>query len=175
MIRVYIGVESNKGKKAIDKKSDELYIRSLVSAYYPSLINSIEFLHMEGKNNHQKIYKEAMGKSQIFKQMNKNGDTVIILVFDKDNFDKDQRDSKFVGEIENKYKQKAKVIWFTRDIENVLLGKSTGHNKTKEAKKFKVLEKDKVRLRKKLSNQNPCTSGSSNFCKIFDEIVKKER
>lgn len=170
-------VECTNGKKKIDKKSDELYINKLLKFFYDEVEgkNKIVFVHMGGKHR----YKNKDTKNQIkeeiknFKYKDANAISEVVYVIDKDKFDSVPQDEEFVENIEKYCKdQKYKLIFFTRNIEQVLLGRTVGRNKSKKANEYEINENDKEELRKKLSNDNPNANGTSNFLKIIEKIFE---
>lgn len=169
---LFFCLECNKGKKDIDKKSDELYISKLLSAYYNTDDVLIRFSYMHGKNNFQKSHKSAIKECRGLKKDNVIDDYEVILVLDKDNFTSDIRDSQFIGRVESYIEsENAIVIWFTKDIEHVLLGSRTTHKKTSKARQFEITPELKVQLKSSLSCKVPNKDRSSNFLYVMNNII----
>lgn len=138
-------IECTEGKKEIDKKSDQVYIKKLLNNFYEDIKKSfqVEYLHMGGKHKYknEKFKKLIKEKINLFKFDDKNKETDVVYVIDKDKFDSDPQDEKFISDID-KYckKEKYQLIFFTRDIEDVLLGKKITKDKSKEAQRLKYLK-----------------------------------
>lgn len=169
----YFCLECNKGKKLIDKKSDEVYIQKLLDVYCNLDEIEIKYYHMHGKFNFKKSHKAVLKECKSLKKDNVIEDYEIILVLDKDNFTSDKRDSDFIDTV-SEYEQanNVKVIWFTKDIEHVLLGARIKHNKTKEARQFKVTSETKAQLDTSLNCLVPNKDRTSNFLPVMNKLCK---
>lgn len=174
---IYFCLECNKGTKKIDKKSDEVYIQKLLKYYFDQSSVKIRFEYLHGKNNYQKIYQETLKKCKSLEKDKVISDYQIILVLDKDNFTSNSIDSTFVDKVENfisnKPNENASLIWFTKDIEHVLLGKRTTHQKTQKAKNFEITEKNGSELKTRINCIDPKSDRSSNFYVVVESVLKR--
>lgn len=148
--QVIFVVESKK-----ETDSDGIYINEILKFYYGNFIKeneiSIKYIPMKGKNhfNHRDV------KEKLKKLIEREKNSEVIYVFDKDNATIDANDSLFNEKVTKYCKNnKYKLVWFVKNIEEVLLKKSSS-KKTEDAVNFrnkKMIENIKTSV---LLNKNP--------------------
>lgn len=110
-----------------------------------------------------------------YRKNENNGDTSVINILDKDDFDTNPADSKFVKEVpsfcgQNQYE----LVWFVRGIEHVLLDQSVENNKKITfVANFKRIKEIINVSRSKLCYVNPCCDKSSNILLFLDKYLLK--
>lgn len=156
-----------------DKKSgsDFIYINEFLKWYFPNIFNTIkiEYVPLKGKYNYNN--KNIIKKINEHKKMESN--TKVIFVFDKDLSVINPNDNKFINDVTNFcINRKFEIVWFVKNIENVMLGRSS-NNKSKDAVKFREHENIKNVNIKLLNNPNPQTKTSSNILVVLESILGK--
>lgn len=155
--------------------SDGIYLMEIINHYYPVIKNrnnvSINFVAMHGKNN----FKHKRVISEINNFLALQAKSKVVYVFDKDKIGITYSDNKFFKDV-TKYtlSNKYELIWFVKDIENVLLKRSS-NNKTDDAKFFKKNYKIKTVNKKDLSIIEPTINGTSNVLVILDKVFKTSK
>ncbi|HZJ89218.1 MAG TPA: hypothetical protein VFD05_00860 [Bacilli bacterium] len=160
-------------------QSDEMYIRAILNYYYTLGENRISFIYLAGKNNYRtgKVRSKIEKLTRDYKKFT-GGASFVIHVFDKDNAHKDYQDKQFVREVTAYAREREyHLIWFVRNIEEVLWGKEVKKSvKKKMAIKFLETAAIKRVTKKKLSAaSNVNRIGLSNALTVlnnFPEIKK---
>lgn len=152
--------------------SDGIYLMEIINYYYPNIRKentiSIKFVMMEGKYN----YKKAKVQKHIEKLTNLERKTKVIYVFDKDMGGITYNDTLFANKVIKYCKQnKYELVWFVKDIENVMLKRSST-SKTREARRFKENKDIKNIQKKDLTVINPTVNGTSNVLIVLNKIFK---
>lgn len=169
-IQLILVVETNR-KADIDVG----YLNEIIHYYY-DLKNevSIKYIYMEGKHNYnqRRVEKEIKRYCSMY-----SGKSHVIYVFDRDQHYKDIRDENFINDVCNYCDQEGyEIIWFVRNIEDVLHKKHVESNKKKEAmiafKRTKQIQKVEAR---NLSSPNPRQSKTSNILYVFDKYISSYR
>ena len=130
-------VETNK-----QCKSDQIYIKDTIERFftYDNAMVRFSFVYMDGKYK----YSSKSVKSQISKMAKEfaginNNRSIVFYCFDCDDYDCNQRDSKFLAEVEEYCKDNNyEHIWFCKDVERVYIGEKVPDKlKKQKAASFK--------------------------------------
>lgn len=145
----------------------------IIRFYYSDIINNftIKFVPIGGKFNYNN--QNTINKISEYLKIEKN--SKIVFFFDKDQHSSSSEDSKFVQDVtlyckRNKYA----LIWFVKDVENVLISRSSS-TKTKDANRFRRTRAIKEVLESKLRNPNPQNNGTSNILCVLDKVLRDGR
>lgn len=163
-----IVIESPKGK------SDHMYISTLLNIFY--IIDStikLEFIPLDGKPSYNYIKVEK--KIEELKKRSTYDEFYVIYCLDTDEFDISIRDNNLNNDIKNYCKMKKyDLVWFCREIEEVILGKLVSDNEKQEyAQKF-IKNKKSLSINESTFNKQPFQKKKSNFLKIFDKYLIKK-
>lgn len=139
-------------------KTDKFYIKEVLRYYFKVGYNKLSYVYLEGKHN----YNTSRIKDEIKTLVDKYGevsDSYIIYVLDKDENTVNPRDNEFVRSASEYCEQNDyKLVWFIKDVEDVMWGKKVSNNKkVDEAKRFltsKQIEKVNISNLKAASNVN---------------------
>lgn len=159
-----------------DKKSktDFMYINEAIKYFY-KLDNKIKIsvVYLAGKSNYNHHKKEGEIRKLISGyKMTVDLNTVVVYCIDKDRFDSNYEDKKFLNDVEKYCKEKGyELVYFVRDIEHVFLGAQVENNlKSKEALNFIRSYKIKNVGSKKLSNKVSEMKTSNLLC-VLDKYM----
>lgn len=166
-------VESKNSKQ----DSDGVYIHSVLKKYY-ELNNQIKvkFIYMNGKNNALSQSVRNNIKNTI-KQLKKVDEYCVCYVCDKDRFDFEVKDKRYIEELEtycnsNEYYE---LIWMNRDVEDVFLGETIHKSeKVKKASQFarsNAIESVPMKL---LSIDKPSQRHTSNILCVLDKYLVRK-
>lgn len=171
-LQLIICVETNK-----DCKSDKIYIWNTIHQFYKISQTEVKLncVYMDCKGNYSsnKVYKRIKDYEKLYKAGNPNGESVVIMCFDCDDYDTDNETAKFLKDAREFCRNKGyHFVWFCKDIEQVYLGKSVPKKQKKEsaerfAKSNGIAGVDISIL--KLDNRYQ--KGKSNLCTILDELL----
>lgn len=161
--------------EANDKSmTDALYISELLKRFFPiptqlSTQVKIQYVYLGSKYKYKqpKIKREIEAYKKHF-----SGETYVIYVADTDEFDHVVRDKQFVDEL-SAYclDEEHHLIWFVKDIENVLLGtRIENTRKKREAVKFKSSGSVSTINPTILSSKDLNKVGTSNFLVVLNPI-----
>lgn len=122
MIHIFLVETTSKNK------SDEMYIRSLLSYKYIYTGDKIKFIYLEGKGNYSTKQSEINRLKNNF-----NNNAKVYMCIDLDNDIKMQNNSFLNDKIYNFcLKNNYEYIWFNEDIEQVFLGHSVASSDKKK-------------------------------------------
>lgn len=154
--------------------SDFIYIDEITNYYYKGIIKSnkisIDYIPMSGKHNYNN--NKTIRSINEVKRIEKN--IKVIYVFDKDDDSTSPTDRDFVKDVTT-YCNKLGygLVWFVKDVEEVMIGRQISKNKTQTANEFKKNGKIRQLQTKILSNPNPQFKRGSNVLCILKEILGK--
>lgn len=158
-------------------KSDFMYIRSLLNAYYIIDSSSIKLspVYMGGRGNYasKKTTARIAEFTRKYNGAAKDNKTVVICCFDCDNYDKQIEDKAFLETAEQFCDDHGYFfVWFCRDVEDVFWKKHIPeHQKKTEAARFatgkhvRFIKKENLR---KKTYRNQC----SNICLVMDGLLE---
>ncbi len=164
MIHIFLVETTSKNK------SDEMYIRSLLSFRYDYAGDKLKFIYLEGKGNYFNKQKEINRLKANF-----NNNAKVYMCIDLDNDIKMDNNSILNDKIyEFCLNYNYEYIWFNEDIEQVFLGHSIAASvdKKREAEKFFSRDVIKSIDLKMLKYEKNIRLKTSNIIKILDEYFK---
>ena len=161
-------VETNK-----QCKSDQIYIKDTIERFftYDNAMVRFSFVYMDGKYK----YSSKSVKSQISKMTKEyagtnNNQSVVIYCFDCDDYDCNQRDSKFLAEVEEYCKDNNyEHIWFCKDVERVYIGEKVP-DKLKKQRAADFRSKKRINsVRKEMLQVDQYRQNCSNILNVLSK------
>ncbi len=161
-------------------RSDWIYIKELLDRFY--VINDSEikltpiFLGGKGRYKEKAKINEINAKIKQYKAGSKDNSTVVIYVFDTDDYDSDPSDKSFMEETQ-KYCEKNgyKYVWFCKDVEQVFIGRQV----PKATKRDVAADFKKKNHIKSVQPQNLKSKGlrkcASNIMVVLGEYLTEKK
>lgn len=155
-------------------KTDSIYLNELLKRFYDDRVFqskhvTVRYVYMNGKNNFDKLDT----RKEISKHKNHfHGLSFVIYVSDLDHINQRPEDIVHFEKLEDYCEaKKFKLIWFVRDIEDVLLPhRYKSKQKVQEAKNF-ILNKTVNKISSEsLKSRDVLREKSSNFLVVMDQI-----
>ncbi len=173
-LQVIICVETNK-----ECKSDMIYIRNTIKHFYD--VNQfdvlIKYVYIDVKGNYAtpKVKKKIDGLTRQYNAGNPNGESVVVMCLDCDDYDTNREDAKFLKDAKEYCREKGyNFVWFCKDIEQVYLEKSIPKSQKKaEAEKFASSNKIEDVVIAGLKLGDDYQKGKSNLCTVMDKVFQK--
>ena len=155
------------------EKSDHMYISTLLSKFYKNdSTTHLEYIHLEGKPSYN--YSKTEKAIKTIKKKSSYDEFFVIYCLDTDKFDSNPEDNiKNNKIIEYCNKNNYDIVWFCRDIEEVIWGKSVSENEKQQfAQKF-IKNKYYNNISEIKLNKPPFQRQKSNFLKVFDKYLNR--
>ncbi len=167
-------VETNK-----NNQSDWIYIKEILGEFYQNNNVSVKYskVFLDGKGNYNatRVNNEKKQLISQYKAASSDNESIVLYVFDTDDFDSKSEDQEFWDRIETYCKQNDyRLVFFCKDIERVLINeKIETHQKKKRAEQFKrystIKSVDVNKLNSEIIKYN-----SSNILIILDDYLKRK-
>ena len=169
-IQLIFCVETNK-----KTNSDWYYLNTIIHQFYRIDSNvKLSVVYMDGKNKYKQ--NSVVSKINRYCNMYMGKNTHIIYCFDTDDINNSAKSLSFMSEVEDYcLKNMYDFVWFNRDIESVILGRSVSNSEKVACAIDYVRKKSYVNLNtRKLEKENKCNDGSNLF-KVLDKyLVRKD-
>jgi len=157
-------------------QSDWKYLKETIYKFYEVNDSNIKltpvFLGGKGRYKDRTRVNDVNKKIKQYSSVSSNNKSVVIYVFDTDDYDVNVQDQKFMEEVK-KYCEKNKydIIWFCKDVEQVFLGRKVSNDKKRDEsdafKRKKLIHNIKEeKLRVDILKKN-----SSNILNVLDEYL----
>ena len=156
-------------------KSDQIYIKDTIERFfsYDYAMVKFSFIFMAGKYN----YSSKSVKSQISKMIKEyaaganNNQSAVIYCFDCDDYDSNQRDGKFLAEVEKYCEDNGyKFVWFCKDVERVYIGEKVP-DKLKKQKAANFRSKKRINsVRREMLQVDRYRQNCSNILNVLEDI-----
>lgn len=156
-------------------QTDVMYVQTIIQKFYQLNPNiKIRYLYLKGKYryNHQDVEREINYAQTTFAKFS-GGHSQVVYILDKDQFDHEATDADFFLNVEAYCaKRQYDVVWFVRNVEEVMIGQSV-NNKDKKAAALSFVRKqgiNKVDM-ERLMYQQPTLPKTSNIITVFDRYL----
>lgn len=168
-IQLIFCVETNK-----KTKSDWYYLSSVIHQFY-RIDSSVKLsvVYMDGKNKYKQ--KSVINGIKELRNMFTGDNTYVIYCFDTDDIVNSPKALSFMKEVEDYCLiNRFDLVWFNRDIENVLLGKSVSNSEKATCAIDYVRKKSYVHLNVKMVEKENRYIEGSNLFKVLDKYLTRK-
>lgn len=168
-VQLIFCVETNK-----KTKSDWYYLNSLIQQFYcVDTSVKLSVVYMDGKNKYKQ--KSVLNDIKELHNMFRGDNTYVIYCFDTDDIVNSPKALSFMKEVEDYCLRNVfDLVWFNRDIENVLLGKSVSNSEKATYAIDYVRKKSYVHLNVKMVEKENRYIEGSNLFNVLDKYLTRK-
>ena len=169
-IQLIFCVETNK-----KTKSDWYYLNSVIQQFYCIDSNvKLSVVYMDGKNKYKQ--RSVIGEIDKCCKMYRGNQTYVVYCFDTDDVLNSQKTLSFMKEVEDYCLRSVfDFVWFNRDIEKVLLGKSVSNSEKAACAIDFVRKKSYVDLDTKVLEKENMFNEGSNLFIVLDKYLNRKK